>query len=287
MRFAIPVKEGVGLDAPIDASLSECHRLLVVDTEGHHLKSLKVVFNETPGDCGSMVTKLGEEHVRAAVFTERSPEDSEALSLMDIATYVGAYRTPREALCDIFEGWFQDAQGASLCGRRVSAGVVAEPQGALRVGDPAPNLSFYGPDGKLALLSDVRGDVSVLALVGLRSPRSCTISANAVRLAEKYSGPDTSVKFICISEASQGACDVTANVIQRCRLHSDRVIGLCDSGTTARTLYRATGPGAYYVIGHNWEVVGMGELDDTARMEKAVRKAVCKYRRALSSALDD
>ena len=62
MRIAIPVKEGVGLDATIDASLSECRRLLVIDTDEQHLRAWKVVGKGSLNDLVSI-----EKSVQIAV----------------------------------------------------------------------------------------------------------------------------------------------------------------------------------------------------------------------------
>ena len=47
-----------------------CRRLLIVDTDGPYLQAMKVVLNEAPGDWGSMVSRMADEHIDAAVFSE-------------------------------------------------------------------------------------------------------------------------------------------------------------------------------------------------------------------------
>ena len=162
-------------------------------------------------------------------------------------------------------------------------GIVAQPHGELRVGDFAPDFSFHDREGKLVSLADVRGEVTVLVIAELEDTDACVTARAIIGLVEEYSSDDVSVKYVCVSETADGSPDLKSNIVERCGLESDRVIGLCDSASWVKALYQAKETGVYFVIGHDDRIAGMGTLADAPGLERTLRKSVSERRMLLAA----
>ena len=115
MRVAIPVKQNIGLDSPIDTSLSACTELLLVDVVNGDLQGSQVALSERPGDCACMMNTLTAKQVDAVVFGRASLAQLDELRAAGIRTYVAGQGSVRQALCSILDGCLQDSEGKSLC----------------------------------------------------------------------------------------------------------------------------------------------------------------------------
>jgi len=167
--------------------------------------------------------------------------------------------------------------------RRSDVGVVAELSNGLRVGDYAPGFEFYGGDGKRVRFTDVRGDVTIVAITDAVDPNVCSIAGNILLLAERYSSIDTNVKYFCVSEPKGETCDLKANIVEKCGLKSIHVIGLCDAGGRVKRAFRVEENNVYFVVGGNGRIAAKGQLGNLGGLEGALRKAVSQYEKDLPS----
>jgi len=151
------------------------------------------------------------------------------------------------------------------------------------MGDLAPDFPFYGPDEKRVPLNTVRGHVTVITIAEWQDRNLCSVARGVVALAEKYSSQDVDVKYIAVSEPTERLCDMKSNVVERCGLKSERVIGLCDSTARVRELYGIKAIPAYVVIGHDGRIAALGKLDGLEVVETALRKAAREYQMSLAA----
>ncbi|MEW6356591.1 MAG: redoxin domain-containing protein [Planctomycetota bacterium] len=170
---------------------------------------------------------------------------------------------------------------------QASVGIVAQPSDELRVGDRAPDFDSYSATGERRRFSDIRGDVTILALTHAPDPEVCSVAANILMLAEKYADLKTNVRFVCVSAPAGDQCDLKANIAEKCGLQSLRVVGLCDAGGRVRDLFRAGKGQVYFVIDGDGRIVAKGPIDDLRGMEAALRKAVRAYEADLPGPYDD
>jgi len=166
-------------------------------------------------------------------------------------------------------------------------GIVAQPGDALRVGDKAPDFPFYTASGKRAYFHASRGDATILAFVDSSRPDVCAIAGTILQLAEKYSGIETDVKFICVSAPDGDTCDLDANVVQKCGLQSLHILGLCDAGGRVRSMFRAKSAGVFYLIDGDGRITAIGKVEDLRGMERALRAAVRDYEANLPGPFND
>jgi hypothetical protein len=165
--------------------------------------------------------------------------------------------------------------------RRTDVGIVRELSDGLQVGDRAPGFDFHRGDGKRVRFDNVRGDVTIVAITGAVDPNVCSIAGNILLLAEQYSGIDTDVKYLCVSEPEGDTCNLQANIVEKCGLKSMHVIGLCDAGGRVKRLFRTKVDNVYFVIGGDDRIAAKGQLDNLRSLEEALRKAVRKYEQNL------
>ena len=115
MRVAIPVRQDIGLDSPIDTSLSECTELLLVDVVDGDLQCSQVSVCNHPGDCANMVHDIIAKNVDAAVFGRASLDQLDELQGAGIHVYVAGQGSVRQALCSMLEGHLKTVEGKNLC----------------------------------------------------------------------------------------------------------------------------------------------------------------------------
>ncbi len=120
MRVAIPVKQNLGLDSPIDTSLSQCAELLVVDVVDGDLQRSQVALSERPGDCACMIHSITAKHVDVVIFGWASPQQLDELEAAGIRVYVAGQGTAREALCSMLDGCLEAPDGQALCSEEAS-----------------------------------------------------------------------------------------------------------------------------------------------------------------------
>ena len=160
----------------------------------------------------------------------------------------------------------------------IEMGIVGDPapETTLAIGDFAPNFGFNDASGKHVLFHDVRGDVTILAIVGPEKPGACGIAGSLLDLANRYSNQDVDVRVMSISKPQGGMCTLHSNVVQQCGLRSDRIIGLCeDSGQISR-LYKTDDVNVYFIVDQDGKITGKGSLSDLGGLRKCLAKTASR-----------
>jgi hypothetical protein len=160
----------------------------------------------------------------------------------------------------------------------VETGIVGPPlpEESLAVGDLAPRFGFNDVNGKYVRFNAVRGEVTILAIVGATEPETRGVVESLLDLANRYSNEDVDVRFACISVPAGGVGTPDSNVVQRYGLRSSRLIGLCDDSGEIRSLYKVKKPGVYFVIDEDGKIAGKGNLADLADLKNCVARVASK-----------
>jgi alkyl hydroperoxide reductase subunit AhpC len=157
-------------------------------------------------------------------------------------------------------------------------GTVANEKTKRTVGDFAPNFQFTSPDGQSRLFNQVRGDITILGFTESTILGVCTLSADLLSLARKYSGfrpsgYEVEVKFIDINEPVEGAGE---HPLEKCNFTEIHFIALIDSNGSVMKNFGATN-GAVYIVDHDGRISWIGSISNTDAVSKALEETIRKY----------
>jgi peroxiredoxin len=146
----------------------------------------------------------------------------------------------------------------------------------LRVGDYVPDFEAFDSKGYPKHFSDIRGDVTVLAIVAAQQPGKCEVLDSLRDLVARETSIYADVEYVSVTQPAAAKFDPKAKIAICPKPKLWHVIPLCDEGAKVKTLYGAAKLGVYYIIDDDSRVAAIGDMSDLPTLKKNLDKPVRK-----------
>ena len=146
----------------------------------------------------------------------------------------------------------------------------------LRVGDYIPDFEVFDSKGYPNRFSDIRGDVTVLAIVAAQQPEKCVVLDPVRDLVARETSIYADVEYVSVTQPAAAKFDPKAKIAICPKPRLWHVIPLYDEGARVKALYGTAKLGVYYIIDDDSRVAAIGDVNDLPTLKKDLDKPVRK-----------